>query len=181
VSEWFTLDDARTRLGLHPDTLRRQVRRGQREGRKDNLGRWLVRVDPDESGRIDPGTRADGPDTTDRAHPDQARVAPGLGPDMPGQLREQVARLEERLAAAEAIRAELRERMAELRANLESERQRAEAAERRQAEQDRRLDDMLRQLAELRDERQRRRPWPGLIAWARRIVYGDNRGTGGAA
>jgi hypothetical protein len=26
----------------------------------------------------------------------------------------------------------------------------------------------------------RRRPWPGLIAWARRIVYGDDRGTGGA-
>jgi hypothetical protein len=68
-----------------------------------------------------------------------------------------------------------------LKARLAREDARREAAEARLAEWDRRLDDVLHQLAKLREERQRRRPWPGLVAWARRIVYGDDRGTGGAA
>jgi hypothetical protein len=36
-------------------------------------------------------------------------------------------------------------------------------------------------LDRLLADRSARRPWPGLVAWARRIVYGDDRGTGGAA
>src|SRR3712207_6082947 len=160
MSEWLTLDDARARLGLHPDTLRRQVRRGQREGRKDNLGRWLVRVDPGESGRIDPGARVDNPG-----------ISALVDPDTSGQLREQVARLEERLAAAEQVKTELRERDAELRADLERERLWAEAAEARQAEQDRRLDEVLRQFGELRAQ-PLRRPWPGLKSWWQRVWEG---------
>jgi hypothetical protein len=161
MDEWLPLDDARARLGLHPDTLRRQIRKGQREGRKDNHGRWLVlvRADPDLPGRIDPGAPG-------RRDPDHARAHP----DTSGQLREQVARLEERLAATEDIKAELRRQVQELRERLAREDERREAAEARQAERDRQMDELLRRLGDLRPER---RPWPGLRAWWRRVIEGE--------
>lgn len=154
--EWFTLDEARSRTGLHPDTLRKQIRKGEREGRKDNHGRWLVRIDPDEPGLLPGPARSE----AHPGHPDLARAL--------AERDVHIARLEERLAAVDELKAELRRMVDQARADVERERRRAEETERRQAEQDRRLDDVLRELRE-----ERRRPWPGLRRWWRRVWEGE--------
>lgn len=168
---WLSLRDAAPALGLERDTLRKQLARGERQGRRDNRGRWLVlmpahtsmaaRTVPGsvrEASRIDAGTGTD----------DAGKAAP----DVTARLAERdvrIARLEERLAAAEEIRAELRRQVEELRERLAREDERRDAAERRQAEQDARLGDVLR---ELRAKRQHR-PWPGLRRWWRRVIEGE--------
>ena len=62
--EWLPLADAAPRLGLTVDALRKQVKRGRREGRRDNHGQWLVQVvrdgQPARAGRTRHPNRTDG-------------------------------------------------------------------------------------------------------------------------
>ena len=83
---------------------------------------------------------------------------------MEAELRRQV----------EAIQAAARECALELCAELERERRAREEAEPRRIEDDRRYDEVLRQIADLREDRRpERRPWPGLRAWWRRVWEGE--------
>ncbi len=159
----LTLAEAAQLTGLSEEALRQRYRRHKLEGYKANDGKLRVYIDPD------------GPLERSADRP------AGQPIEQPTELSD----LRARLAVAEALRdahadrigelkAELdreRTRQEELKADLDRERQRAEEAERRQADQARRLDEILRELGELREER--RRPWPGLRRWWRRLVYGE--------
>jgi hypothetical protein len=53
-NEWLTLAEAARRLNTSVDALRKQIKRGRREGRRDNHGQWLVRaVQADNAHRLD--------------------------------------------------------------------------------------------------------------------------------
>ena len=151
--------------GVSKEALRRRIHRGELEHRTDNHGRLLVPLPANVVEEVDtkvPPKRRQ-PDAEDV--PTVAALRRELA-----TTREQVVRLEERLGFAEELKAELRRQVEQARADLERERRRADESERRQAELDRRLDEVLRHLGELREER--RRPWPGLRAWWRRLVEG---------
>ena len=150
AGRWLPLAAAGRALGLTPDTLRKQAKRGLRDARRDNHGRWLVLVRPEEAGQEPEGTTRHVP-AEDRTEPD--------------------ATLQVRAAVAEALVAELRRRVDQLEAELTREREerRTEAADLR-AERDRLLAMLDAALAEHREER---RPWPGLRRWWRRVIEGE--------
>ena len=155
AGRWLTLAAAGRALGLTPDTLRKQAKRGLRDARRDNHGRWLILVQPEDAGQE--------PEEATWHVPAQRRTEPdGTGA------------LQARAAAAEALVGELRRRIDELAAELQREREehRAEASDLR-AERDRLLGIFEALAAERRQPEPPRRPWPGLKAWIRRVWEGE--------
>ena len=97
----------------------------------------------------------------DRAagHPATAERPGGRPAARPVERPGELTELHTRAAVAEALAAELRQRLEELRRDL------AEV----KVERDR----LLAMLDEALAERRERRPWPGLRAWWRRIIEGE--------
>ena len=100
--QWLPLAEAAPLLGQTVDGLRKQIRRGRREGRRANDGRWLARVQlgQDGAGRTirpdgQPGLAME-PDGV-HAELDRART----------ELAAAVARLEERDRHLADLRAEV--------------------------------------------------------------------------
>src|SRR5437868_6866165 len=95
------MNDAAAALGIHPDTLRRRIKRGQIAAERDAEGRYVIDV-PD----------ADATANTADAAPTQAPSGTGALPRhvqmLLDGLREEVTWLRSRLEAAETERAELR-------------------------------------------------------------------------
>lgn len=55
VDEWLSLSEASDQLGVSVDTLKRRIRKGEMEGRKEPIAsgfRWLVRIPSD--GKVPP-------------------------------------------------------------------------------------------------------------------------------
>jgi hypothetical protein len=97
----LAMNEAATALGIHPDTLRRRIKRGQIAAERDAEGRYVIDV-PDAD--ADVGSAEAAP----RQAPDRAEALPRhLQMQLDG-LKEEVAWLRARLEAAEAERGELR-------------------------------------------------------------------------
>ena len=158
-------------LGVTPDALRSRLRRRTLEGYRDNLGRWRV-VLPDTMERDDDGRPTAVRQPSARALPTVADSREDRD-EVIAELTDELAEMRTRAAVAETLRDEYRTRIDVLKDALERERRRADAAEQSRAEQDRRLDEFLHRLSELHEE-VRRRPWPGLRTWWRRLWEGED-------
>lgn len=110
--EWLPLADAGRTLGLSVDALRKQIKRGRREGRRDNHGQWLVRAV-----HLDTTHVLDG----QRAHPRRTRRT-----NRTDSLAVELAAVRAELSMSRAAVAERDERLAELSAELAREYGRAE-------------------------------------------------------
>ena len=143
---WLPLVEAARRLNTSVDALRKQIKRGRREGRRDNHGQWLVKAV-----QVDNVHGMDGQRVRTR------RTRRGV----------QVDSLVVELAA---VRAELSMSKTEV-ADLRSERDRLLALVEAFSSAERRSAELIATLAA-----RRRWSWPGLRTVWRRVVDGTGAG-----
>lgn len=96
--------DAAIALGVSPDTIRRRIRSGAVEARRDASGKWMVTVE---------GVAASGA----AARPDPAEFRTTL--EELDRARQEIARLQERLASSQSEGARLQEEARGLRVLLD--------------------------------------------------------------
>ena len=100
ASDCLTIADAAARLGISTDTVRRKLKRGQLQAKRDNHGQWWVEV-PADAKPAEPMQRAAYESRTDPVGA------------LTEELRSQIARLRTDLDAAYARETAERERQAD--------------------------------------------------------------------
>lgn len=96
--------NAAVALGVSPDTVRRRIRSGAVEARRDASGKWMVTVEVPAAVPAPPGQDRDGLQT--------------IGDELE-RAREEISRLRERLSSSQADAARLQEEARGLRVLLD--------------------------------------------------------------
>jgi excisionase family DNA binding protein len=83
AGELLTIDQAATRLGVYPGTIRRRLKRGEIKARRGNRGQWLVELPPNQTGDSPP-----------------SRAPASAEAELVAELRRAIQRLEQELRDA---------------------------------------------------------------------------------